>query len=92
VLDRRRDDVIALSAQRLGGTTDRQRVRLGGPAREDDLASLGPEQRRHPVARLVDRRLRRPTERVRAAGGLPKCWLKNGSIASRTRGSTGVVA
>ena len=24
--------------------------------------------------------------------GLPKCWVKNGTIASTTRGSTGVVA
>ena len=87
------DDVVALLLVELGDALDRQVVRLGGAAREDDLLGLGADQPRRP-ARGPCRRPSRPPSRSRGCGSrrCRRCSVKYGSIASSTRGSTGVVA
>ena len=53
---------------------------------------VGADQLRDLLARLLDRFLGLPAERWLRLAALPKCSVKYGSIASSTRGSTGVVA
>jgi hypothetical protein len=70
---------------------EREIVALGGATREDDLAWIPrPDHLRDLLARELDGGLCTPACVVLAA--LPNSSRKYGSIASSTRGSTGVVA
>ncbi len=92
VLGHLRDDVVALLAVHLRDALDRQVVRFGGAAGEDDLLRRGVDQAGDLRARVFHRFFGRPAEGVVAAGGVAELLVKYGSIASTTRGSTGVVA
>ena len=70
VLGGRRDDVVALFGIHLGHALDRQIVRFGGAAGEDDLFGGGADQVRDLLARFLDRFLGFPAEAVIAAGGV----------------------
>ena len=63
----RGDDVIALLAVHLGDALDRQVVRFGGAAREDDFLGVGADQIGDLLARLFDRLFGFPPERMVAA-------------------------
>src|SRR6185436_4156027 len=65
-----RDDVVALLAVHLGDALDRQVVRFGRAAREDDLLRVRADEIRNLLARLLDRLFRFPAERMVAAGGV----------------------
>ena len=93
VLGDARDDVVALLAVHLGDALDREVVRLGGAAREDDLLRVGADQLGHLLAR-ASRPPPPPPSRTRGCGSrrCRSAAVKYGSIASSTRGSTGVVA
>jgi hypothetical protein len=71
---------------------DRQVVRLGRAAREDDLLAVRADQPRDLPAGGLDRVLRDPAEAVVPAARVAVVSVKYGSIASTTRGSHGVVA
>ena len=70
VLDHARDDVIALLAVHLRDALDRQVVRFGRAAREDDFLRAGANQIGHLLAGSLHRLLGFPAERVVAAGGV----------------------
>ena len=72
VLGLQGDDVVALGPVELDHALERQVVRLGGAAGEDDLLGLGADERRHLGARLLDRRLGLPAERMVARRGVPE--------------------
>ena len=93
VLERRRHDVAAGGRQRARQAANRQVVGLGRPRGEDDLVGRRPDQRGDLLPGLFDRPVARPGP-GRGAGwtGCRSARVKNGSIASRTAGSTGVVA
>ena len=54
--------------------------------------AVAPIRRGHLLAGRLDRLLGPPAEGVALGGGVAELSLKYGSIASSTRGSTGVVA
>jgi hypothetical protein len=93
VLGRRRDHVVALVAIELDDALDGEVVGLGRTAGEDDVLAFRVQE-----AAAISRARRQPPSRQ----SQPKPWLrlrrsrmtslKYGSIASSTRGSTGVVA
>jgi hypothetical protein len=90
VLGARRDDVVALVLVELGDALDRQVVGLGRAARPDDLfapTSFATCSRAYSTASSDAQ----PKLWLRLAA-LPNFCVKKGSIASTTRGSTGVVA
>ena len=64
------DDVVALVLVELDHAPDRQVVRLGGAAGEDDVLRLGADQPGHLLAAGVDGLLGLPAEAVGAAGGV----------------------
>ena len=68
VLGDARDDVIALLAVHLGDALDREVVRFGRAAREDDFLRVRADQIGDLLARLLDRLLGLPAERMVAAG------------------------
>ena len=70
MLGGRGDDVVALLGVHLGDALDRQIVRFGGAAGEDDLLGGGADQARDLLARLLHRLLGFPAEAVIAAGGI----------------------
>ena len=91
VLDRRRDDPVAVRLARPGRALEREVVRLGAAGREHDLAGLGAEPRREPLVGLIEAgRATRP--KACAELGLPNVSVRYGSIASRTSRRSGVVA
>ena len=65
-----RDDVVALLAIHAGDALDRQVVRFGRAAREDDFLRVGADQIGDLLAGFFDRFLRLPPERMVAAGGI----------------------
>ena len=67
-------------------------ARLSAAAGEDDLVGMGAEQSRPPVDGRARRLRGRSCRRACVLDGLPKCVCRYGSIASRTAGSSGVVA
>ena len=72
---------------------DREVVGLGRAAREDDLLAARADQRRDLLrARARPRRCASQPNRCCLLAALPNFSVKNGSIASSTRASTGVVA
>jgi hypothetical protein len=73
------DDVLALRFIEVRGALQRQVVRFGRARSPDDLARIGADQRGDVRARFLDGRLGAPA-------------IRNGIMASATRGSTGVVA
>src|SRR5208283_4413058 len=64
------DDVVALILVKFEHALDREVVRLGGAAGEDDLLGLAADQRRDLIARAIDRLFGFPSETVIAAGGI----------------------
>ena len=62
VLGRQGHDVASAGAERAHRAGDRQVVRLGGAAREDDVARPRADQRGDLTARVLDRLARRPAE------------------------------
>ena len=64
------DDVVALLAVHLRDALDRQVVRLGGAAREDDFLRVGADQIGDLLARVLHRFFGFPAERVVAARGV----------------------
>ena len=70
VLGDARDDVVALLAVHLGDALDREVVRLGRAAGEDDLLRVRADQIGDLLARLLDRLFGFPAERMVAAGGV----------------------
>ena len=67
VLGLLRDEVLAFGLVEVGGALDREVVALGRARGPDDLLRVGVDQRRDMRARLFDRLLGLPAERVRAA-------------------------
>ena len=87
------DDVVALLFVEVGHTLESEVVTLGRAGGEDDLlAAPGADELRDGAARFFDLLLDAPTKWMVALAALPKCSVKYGSMASTTRGSTGVVA
>ena len=86
------DDVVALFGIHLGHAFERQVVRFGGAAGENDLFRGGADQVRDLFAGLLDGFFRFPAETVIAAGGVAENVGEIRLIASNTRGSIGVVA
>jgi methylthioribose-1-phosphate isomerase len=76
VLDHLRDDVVALLAVHFRGALDRQIVRLGGAAGEDDFLRRRVDQPGDLGARVLHRFLGRPAERVVAAGSVAELIVK----------------
>ena len=94
MLGARGDDVPAALAVEARRAEQREVVGLGGARGEDHLRRIGAHQRGHLRARLLDASARAPR---RAHGRRPTGWrsarrARHSSIASTTRGSTGVVA
>ena len=82
------DDVVALLLVEAGRALDREVVRLGRARGQDDLLAVAADQRRDLLrACSTAASAVQPNTWLRLAA-LPKCCVKNGSIASRTRGST----
>ena len=78
--------------ERLGGAANREVVRLGAAAREDDLGRIGADQGGDRRPRLVERRLGLLAEVVHARR---RCRTSRGARArptSATAGAGGVVA
>jgi hypothetical protein len=90
VLDHGGDDLGPVAApQRL---QQRRVVGLGGAGGEDDFAVvLGADQRLHLAAGLATAAAA-ALPKSWPEDGLPKLWVKNGSIAWTTSGSVRVVA
>jgi hypothetical protein len=72
VLGHARDDVVALLAVHLGDALDREVVRLGCAAGEDDFLGRGPDQIGHLLARRFDRLFGVPAKGVIAARRIPE--------------------
>ena len=75
-----------------GHALKREVVGLGRARGEDDIVRLGVQRARPSWRARAPRRPRVLAERVARAGGVAEPSVRYGSIASRTRGSTGVVA
>ena len=94
VLGRHRDDVVgrAVAAARRRDALEREVVGFGRAAGEHDLAGAAP------ISAATCARAASTASRASQPNaccllcGLPNCSVKYGSIASSTRGSTGVVA
>ena len=86
------DDVVALLLVELGHALDREVVRLGRAGGEDDLLVVAADQRRDLLARVLDRGLGLPAERVVAARRVAEVLGEVRQHRLDTRGSTGVVA
>ncbi len=91
MLDRRGDDVIALTEKPEGYALDRQVVGLTPAGGEDDALRLAAEQRRDLGSGGLTARCATAPYRC-ALEGLPKRSSRYGRIASRTSGAIGVVA
>ena len=91
VLDGRGDDVLVLaSCDAADHAEEREIVGFGAAAGENDFAGLRPSKRGH-RARAFPRRRGRAGRRNESSWRCRIRW-KYGSMASRTAGSTGVVA
>jgi hypothetical protein len=78
VLCHARDDVVALLAVHLRGALDGQVVRLGRAAREDDLLGARPDDVGNLLARVLDRFLGLPAERVVPASRVAEVLAEKG--------------
>jgi len=92
VLGARGDEVPALRPVELGGALDREVVRLGGPARPDDLLRRRADELRDLLAPASTSSSARQPNAWLFEAALPYSSRSVGSIASSTRGSSGVVA
>jgi hypothetical protein len=72
VLDRLRDDVVALLAEHFCDALDHEVVGLGGTAGEDNLFRRGVNQRGHLLTRVFHGFLSGPAEGVVAARSIPE--------------------
>ena len=88
----RRDHQMAASAGASRQLEDHGVVGLGPRGGEDHLRRPGAEQRRHLLPRLLDRVRAPPVRSGGSTTGLPCRSPSQGSIASRARGWSGVVA
>ena len=87
------DEVLALVLVEVRRALEREVDRLGRARGPDELLRVAVDQRRDLLARLLDRLLGLPAERVRARRRIAEVLGAGTESSSRaTRGSTGVVA